>query len=176
MDSSLETPELEDHYEDDDLPYVYQRDEVHSSPEIPMVAYIRRGTRSQAHQIRTVEHNQDSAPSDTRKYIEQIQKRFGKTSLAEKLVKDPPIRGAHGLSQINLFLNHKPKIQRPFRLVGEREAALHELILEFQERGWIEPSVANWASPAFVVPEKDAGTWRMFVEYRWINECTVLDA
>ena len=75
-----------------------------------------------------------------------------------------------------MFLNHKPRIQRLFRLVGEREAALHELTLEFQERGWIEPSVANWASTAFVVPKKDPGTWRMIVDYRWLNECTVLDA
>ena len=175
VDGALDVPELEED-EEDPFWYVDQRDEVHTDPSNPMVSYVRRKTRSEARRIHTVEHSQDSAPSDTRKYTELIQKRFGRTALAERLVRDPPIRGAHGLSEINLFLNHKPRIQRPFRLVGEREAALNELILEFQERGWIEPSVANWASPAFVVPKKDKGTWRVVVDYRWLNECTVPDA
>ena len=52
-------------------------------------------------------------------------------------------------------------MQRPFRLVGEREAAIAELVEEFISRGWVEPSVAGWSSPAFFVPKKLAGKWRM---------------
>ena len=68
------------------------------------------------------------------------------------------------------------QIQRPYHLVGEREAAIHELVEEFIARGWLEPSMANWSSPGFVVPKPRPNEWRMVVDYRSLNECTVPDA
>ena len=36
--------------------------------------------------------------------------------------------------------------------------------------------MAGWSSPAFVVPKEVAGKWRMVVDYRWLNDCTMVDA
>ena len=40
----------------------------------------------------------------------------------------------------------------------------------FMERGWLEPCTSKWASPAFVVPKKVAGEWRLVVDYRGPNK------
>ena len=37
-------------------------------------------------------------------------------------------------------------------------------------RGWIEPSDSEWARPAFIVPKKEKGEWRLVVEYRGLSE------
>ena len=34
---------------------------------------------------------------------------------------------------------------------------MKKLLAEFIERGWIEPSDSEWASPAFIVPKKEKG-------------------
>ena len=38
------------------------------------------------------------------------------------------------------------------------------------ERGWIEPSDSEWASPTFVVRKREKAEWRLVVEYRRLNE------
>ena len=43
---------------------------------------------------------------------------------------------------------------------------MKKLLAEFIERGWIEPSDSEWASPAFIVPKKEKGEWRLVVDYR----------
>ena len=35
----------------------------------------------------------------------------------------------------------------------------------FMERHWIEPSASEMYSPAFIVPKKENGEWRMVVDY-----------
>ena len=47
---------------------------------------------------------------------------------------------------------------------------MKKLLAEFIERGWIEPSDSEWASPAFIVPKKEKGEWRLVVDYRGLNE------
>ena len=48
---------------------------------------------------------------------------------------------------------------------------------DFLARGWIEPCPASeWASNGFVVPKKGKGKWRLVVDYRQLNEATLLDA
>ena len=49
---------------------------------------------------------------------------------------------------------------------------MKKLLAEFIERGWIEPSNSELASPAFIVPKKDKGRWRLVVDYRGLNEQT----
>ena len=61
-------------------------------------------------------------------------------------------------------------------MVGEREAALKEIIEEYVERGWLEPSFSEWGSPCFVVPKKTPGDWRLVVDYRALNEVTLHDS
>ena len=53
---------------------------------------------------------------------------------------------------------------------------MKKLLAEFIERGWMEPSDSEWASPAFIVPKKDKGEWRLVVDYRGLNEQTEHDS
>ena len=48
--------------------------------------------------------------------------------------------------------------------------------MESIERGWIEPSDSEWASPPPIVPKKEKGEWRLFVDYRGLNEQTEHDS
>ena len=36
--------------------------------------------------------------------------------------------------------------------------------------------MANWSLPGFVISKPRRNEWRMVVDYRWLNECTVPDA
>ena len=38
--------------------------------------------------------------------------------------------------------------------------------MECIERGWIEPSDTELASPAFIVAKKEKGDWGLVVDYR----------
>ena len=53
---------------------------------------------------------------------------------------------------------------------------MRKLLAEFIERGRIEPSDSEWASPAFIVPKKEKGEWRLVVDYRGLNEQTEHDS
>ena len=53
---------------------------------------------------------------------------------------------------------------------------MKKLLAEFIEQGWIEPSDSEWASPAFIVPKKEKGEWRLVVDYRGLNEQTEHDS
>ena len=86
-------------------------------------------------------------------HLTRIKARFAATALSEKMCANPPKRGPHGMATINLLPNVLPRVQRPFRLVGERKAAMAELVEEFVSRDWLEPSTAGWSSLAFVVPK-----------------------
>ena len=90
--------------------------------------------------------------------------------------KNPPDRGKYGTAKIKLKPNQKIYRHREYQLRGERAEAMKKLLIEFIERGWIEPSDGEWASPAFIVPKKDKGEWRLVVDYRGLNEQTKHDS
>ena len=90
--------------------------------------------------------------------------------------KNPPDRGKHGTAKIKLKPNPKIYRHREYQLQGERAEAMKKLLMEFIERGWIEPSDSEWASPAFIVPKKEKGEWRLVVDYRGLNEQTEHDS
>ena len=69
-----------------------------------------------------------------------------------------------------------PRIQRPFAITGERREAMIEIIEEFERLQLIEPSVSPWLSPAFPVKKKEAGKWRLVVDYRMLNAGMVPDS
>ena len=108
--------------------------------------------------------------------------------LRERLVKDyprlfsgvanknPPDRGRFGTARIKLKPNPKVYWHREYQLQGERAEAMKKMLKEFIERGWIEPSDSEWASPAFIVPKKEKGKWRLVVDYRGLNEQTEHDS
>ena len=80
--------------------------------------------------------------------------------------KNPPDRGRFGTARIKLKPNPKIYRHREYQLQGDRAEAMRKLLAEFIERGWIEPSDSEWASPAFIVPKKEKGEWRLVVDYR----------
>ena len=75
--------------------------------------------------------------------------------------KNPPDRGRFGTARIKLKPN--PKIYRhmEYQLQGDRAEAMKKLLAEFIERGLIERSDSDWASPASIVPKKKKGQWRL---------------
>ena len=91
----------------------------------------------------------------------------------------PEVRGTErlGFAKLDLYPNAKPKSVKPIRLVGERAAAEQEIVEYFSARRWIEPCPASeWASNGFVVPKKEKGRWRLVVDYRQLDEATMLEA
>ena len=86
--------------------------------------------------------------------------------------KNPPDRGRFGTARRTLKPNPKIYRHREYQLQGDRAEAMKKLLAEFIERGWIQPSDSEWASPAFIVPKKEKGEWRLVVDYRGLNEQT----
>ena len=89
---------------------------------------------------------------------------------------NPPDRGRFGTARIKLKRNPKIYRHREYQLQGDRAEAMKKLLAEFIERGWIQPSDSEWASPAFIVPKKEKGEWRLVVDYRGLNEQTEHDS
>ena len=90
--------------------------------------------------------------------------------------KNPSDRGRFGTARIKLKPNPKIYRHREYQLQGDRAEAMKKLFAEFIERGWIEPSDSAWASPAFIVPKKEKGEWRLVADYRGLNEQTEHDS
>ena len=89
--------------------------------------------------------------------------------------KNPPDRGRFGTARIKLKPNPKIYRHQEYELQGDRAEAMKKLLGEFIERGWIEPSNSEWASPAVIVPKKEKGKCRLVVDYRGLNEQTEHD-
>ena len=71
----------------------------------------------------------------------------------------PPDRGRLCTARIKLKPNPKIYCHREYQLQGDLAEAMKKLLAEFIERGWIEPSDSEWASPAFIAPKKEKGEW-----------------
>ena len=79
--------------------------------------------------------------------------------------KNPPDRGRFDTARIKLKPNPKIYRHREYQLQGDRAEAMKKLLAEFIERGWIEPSYSEWATPAFIVPKKEKGEWRLTFDF-----------
>ena len=90
--------------------------------------------------------------------------------------KNPPDRGGFGTARIKLKPNPKIYRHQEYQLQGDRAEAMKKLLAEFIERGWIEPSNSDWASPASSVPKNEKGEWTLVVDYRGLNEQTEHDS
>ena len=62
---------------------------------------------------------------------EEVIRQFGDSVLSGKLLKNPPVRGPFGEAKITIMLGATPKRQRSFKMVGEREAALKEILEDY---------------------------------------------
>jgi hypothetical protein len=60
----------------------------------------------------------------------------------------------------------------PFRMTTPELAELKKHIKELLEKGFIHPSSSPWGAPMIFVPKK-AGTQRLCVDYRALNEVTI---
>ena len=49
-------------------------------------------------------------------------------------------------------------------------------IEDFEELGLIEEGISPWMSPAFPVKKKEAGKWRLVVDYRALNSAMLPDS
>ena len=87
--------------------------------------------------------------------------------LSGKLLKNPPVRGPFGEAKINIMPGATPKRQRSFKMVGEREAAFKEILEDYIEKGWLEPSFSEWGSLALWSPRKskEIGDWWWTIAY-----------
>ena len=63
----------------------------------------------------------------------------------------------------------------PYRMAPEQKDALKAELEEFLKKGWIQPSMSEWATVALVVPKKD-GKPRVCIDYRDLNAISEMDA
>lgn len=82
----------------------------------------------------------------------------------------PPSRGI--MHQINLHPGSTPKQQFPYRVSHDQKNEIEKIIGELLKIGEIQPSTSPFASPVLLVKKKDS-TWRMCVDYRYLNSLTI---
>ena len=103
-------------------------------------------------------------------------KEFGDTSLSGKYPKHPlPVRGPFGEGEIWLMPDAKPVSVPPFHLAGERRDALDSLVGKCIDQGKLETGRGPWNTPAFPVPKKVPGTYRLVQDLRPQNAVTIKD-
>ena len=77
--------------------------------------------------------------------------------------------------RIELLPGTKPIKQRSYRLSGVQAGALKEILTKLLKNNLIEPSHSSWSSPVVLVPKKN-DDYRMCVDYRKLNDCSIKDA
>lgn len=82
----------------------------------------------------------------------------------------PPTRGTE--HQIVLKPGSILKHQYPYRTSHDHKDEIEKIVQKLLDTGIIQPSKSPFASPVILVKKKD-GTWRMCVDYRYLNELTV---
>ena len=128
-------------------------------------------------ELRSVIESTEEHP-EAKPFIEKLNRDFNDVLHKVTLARDvePELRGPHGGAVIELKEGAVPQLRKPFRMIGEKEEAFRALINKFLERGWIEPSNSEWGSQAFLVTkptaEKTIESWRMVVDYRYVNQVT----
>jgi len=112
--------------------------------------------------------------------VEELKKKiideYRDTVFKDEVWADPPVRHPLGFAEIKLKPGVVPIKQRPFTLAGERREAVTDLVKKFEAQGLLEEAVSPWLSPAFPVPKKEPGSWRLVIDYRLVNEATITDA
>ena len=157
----------------------YDRHEglVYTVDEAPWVEYFEKSSLSSDSVYGVIETAEEDDTANQER--DSLKNEFADV-LEHKDVKvvDIPkeVRGPSGVARVELLPGATSKKERPFRMVGEREAALEELVQTFLARKWIAPCNSEWASRAFVVPKEAKGEWRMVVDYRYLNDCSKVDS
>ena len=76
---------------------------------------------------------------------------------------------------IHLQKGAKPYRKAPYRMSPVQKDALKAELEEFLKKGWIRPSMSEWATVALVVPKKD-GKPRVCIDFRDLNAISEMDA
>ena len=100
---------------------------------------------------------------------------FGATSLSGIYPVDPPKRGPFVEGEILLRPDARPVSVPPFQLNGERRLALDALVGKAIEQKKMEPGKGAWNTPAFPVPKKVPGSYRLVQDLRPENAATIKD-
>ncbi|KAJ4755941.1 polyprotein [Rhynchospora pubera] len=74
--------------------------------------------------------------------------------------------------QIQLTDETNPINLRPYRQSYFQKLEVEKIIEELLKNGFIQPSTSPFASPVILVKKKD-NSWRLCVDYRKLNSCTV---
>ena len=111
-----------------------------------------------------------------RELQEALLAEFGDSSLSGKYPAHPlPVRGPYGEGEIWLQPDAKPVSVPPFHLTGERREALDKLVGDCIAQGKMESGRGAWNTPAFPVPKKVPGTYRLVQDLRPQNAVTLKD-
>ena len=113
---------------------------------------------------------------DVQKMRDRILEDYATTVFTTVMPKQRPVRGPFGEATIELKPGTEPARQRAFHLHGERREALNKLVEQLEVEGKLEPGAGPWSSPAFPVPKKRPGEYRLVVDYRAVNDATIADA
>ena len=84
----------------------------------------------------------------------------------------PPMRSHN--QQIILSNGASPVNCRPYRHNAMQKNIIEKQVADLLQQGFIQPSTIPFSSPVVLVKKKD-GTWRMCVDYRWLNKLTIKD-
>ncbi|KAL4122002.1 hypothetical protein QTP88_014416 [Uroleucon formosanum] len=57
----------------------------------------------------------------------------------------------------------------------QKQAAIDDMVRDMETQGLVEPSISPWAAPVVLAKKKD-GTFRLCVDYRWLNDVTESNA
>ena len=106
----------------------------------------------------------------------KIMEDYGTTVFSGKTTGDPPVRGPMGEAEIHLLPGVRPRKQNAYRLSDEHRRAMMALVDKLIAEGKVEPGFGPWVSPAFPVPKKESGKFRLVVDFCALNEATIEDA
>lgn len=75
---------------------------------------------------------------------------------------------------IPLIEKTNPVNKRPCLYPGINKVIIEKLVEEMLHQGVVQHRIRRYASPLVLVVKKD-GSWRLYVDYRYLNQMTIRD-
>ena len=88
----------------------------------------------------------------------------------EELTNLPPKREL--IHEIELILGAQPIARAPYKMSPFEALELKNQLSQLLEQGFIKPSVSPWGAPILFQKKKD-GTFRLCIDSRGLNQCTI---